>query len=177
MMGRVIVVTGQRGVGKTTVCRQTVRLAQQRGYTCGGILTLAESGVRHVLDVRTGRRRRLTTASDGGRAVTQGRFRFNPQTLVWGSRLLTQATPCDLLVVDEVGPLEIERGKGWMTAFDVLQARRYALALLVVRPELVAQACDRLIHASLKVLNVTQENRACLPISLIALIEREAMSA
>lgn len=88
--------------------------------------------------------------------------------------MLSQAKPCDLLVIDEVGPLELERGKGWVSAFDVLRAGAYALALLVVRPELIAQVCDRLAGCDLEVLPVTSENRDRLPISLVEMMEREA---
>lgn len=178
-MCRVIILTGERAVGKSTVCRRAAILAQGRGYTCCGIVTLAQQGVRDVLDVGSGQRRRLTRSARPAHvhavneAVTQGRFRFNPETLSWGNTVLSQAGPCDLLVVDEVGPLEMERGQGFVTAFDTLQAGRYRLALLVVRPELLAQACDRLNACALEVLAVTRENRDRLPFSLVEMVERE----
>ncbi len=172
-MSHTILLTGERQVGKSTVCRKTVRLAQQRGYTCGGIITLAHHGVRDVLDVRSGRRRCLTTSSDASSAVAQGRFRFDPLILRWGSEVLTEAVPCDLLVVDEVGPLEVKRGKGWMTAFDVLRAGNYVLALLVVRLELIEQVQDKLAASPLQLLSVTLENRDCLPSRLVAILESE----
>ncbi len=172
-MGRLIVLTGGRGVGKSTVCHRAVALAEEKGYRCGGIVTLARQGVRHVLDVSSGRRRRLTQAPDGGGAVIQGRFRFNPQTLSWGNAVLSRAIPCDLLVVDEVGPLEVERGRGWVRAFEVLRAGEYALALLVVRPELMAQARDRLAGCALESLTVTRENRDRLPVSLVEMVKEQ----
>jgi nucleoside-triphosphatase THEP1 len=61
MPARIVILTGERGVGKSTVCRKTVGLAQARQYTCGGILTLSHSnGGRDVLDVH--RRSNLTRA-------------------------------------------------------------------------------------------------------------------
>jgi len=182
-MGRVIMLTGERGVGKSTVCRRGVTLAQGRGLRCGGIITVAQRGDRYVLDVHSGRRRRLTDSAGSGQAgrgntvVTQGRFHFDPRVLSWGSAILSRATPCDLLVVDEVGPLEIERGKGWVRAFDVLRAGGYALALVVVRPELLAQARDRLSGRAVEVLTVTRQNRDRLPVTLVDLAKRELQSA
>lgn len=172
-MDRVIILTGERGVGKSTVCRKTVALAQRKGYVCGGVLTLARDGVREVVDVRSGHHRRLTTGCEGERAIIQGRFRFDPRTLSWGDDALSQASPCDLLVIDEIGPLEMARGKGWVNAFDVLRAGTYALALLVVRPELIDQARDRLGGCTLEVLTVTRENRDSLPIRLVNMMERQ----
>lgn len=172
-MSRVIMLTGERGVGKSTVCREAVTLARARGHACCGVLTLTRDGVRHVFDVGTGRQRRLTQPPGEGGAVVQGRFRFDPRTLEWGDTVLSQAVRCDLLVVDEIGPLEVERGQGWMTAFEVVRGGNYALALAVVRPELIAQVRGRLAGCAAKVLAVTQENRDSLPASLVSVMERE----
>ncbi|MBU0705024.1 MAG: hypothetical protein KKC18_14285, partial [Chloroflexi bacterium] len=40
MKARIIIISGECGVGKSTVCHKTVTLAQNRGYICGGIITL-----------------------------------------------------------------------------------------------------------------------------------------
>jgi len=131
MTAHTIILTGERGAGKSTVCRETIALAQAKQYTCGGVLTLSRSnGARDVLDVSSGHVRRLTVESDVGPAMIQGRFRFDPETLAWGNEALTHATPCHLLVVDELGPLEIERGGGWLKAFDVLREADFKLALV-----------------------------------------------
>ena len=51
---------------------------------------------------------------------------------------LLEANPnCDLLVVDELGPLELVRGEGWQAALEALAQGGYCLALVVVRPELL----------------------------------------
>ncbi len=162
-MARVIILTGERGIGKTTICRETVRLARASKRDCGGILTLSHAGMREVYDVRTGDIHRLTQEAGAGPAVVQGRFRFNPETLSWGNEVLARSVPCDLLVVDEIGPLEIERDRGWATAFEVLRDREFALAVVVVRPELVAQAQMRLPGFDAGVLRVTRGNRDGLP--------------
>ena len=172
-MSRVILLTGGRGVGKSTVCGETVALAEQRRYRCGGVITLTEAGARDVLDVGSGRRRRLTRAPEEGPVVTQGRFHFDPRTLDWGREVLSHTTPCDLLVVDELGPLEVERGRGWVIALDLIRAGRYALALLVVRPELVARVRGEISCLPVEVLRVTRENRDRLPVMLVGALERD----
>lgn len=172
-MAGVIVLTGERGIGKTTVCRKVIALAQGEGHLCGGILTLSRPGDnRLLLDVGSGNTRSLTLESDEIPAVLQGRFRFDPEALRWGNRTLIQTLPCDLLVVDELGPLEIERGGGWVSAFDVLRRADFALALAVVRPELVAQAQLRLPECATAVLTVTSQNRDGLPELLLEMLER-----
>lgn len=171
---RIIILTGERGVGKTTVCQRVVALAQaeqgctQRDvliqYTCSGLLTLTHhDGGRDVLDVGSGDVRRLTLPPGADEGVVQGRFHFDPETLAWGNGVLSHVLACDLLVVDELGPLEIERGEGWVRALDVLRDATFKLALVVVRPELVVQAQLRLPTSATNVLTATLENRDTLP--------------
>ncbi|MFQ6101697.1 MAG: nucleoside-triphosphatase [Anaerolineae bacterium] len=177
MAARMILLTGERGVGKSTVCRKTIALVQARRYTCGGLLTLHRSnGALDVLDVRSGYVRRLTLQLDESPAVIQGRFRFDPEALVWGNNTLTRATPCHLLVVDELGPLELEREQGWLQAFDVLHESDFTLALVVVRPELVVRAQLNLPASATTVLSVTSDNRDGLPAVLLEMLERELTS-
>jgi len=171
---RIIVLTGERGVGKSTVCCETVALAQARGYTCGGIITLSRpNGTRDLLDVRNNEARRLTLAPGEEPAVIQGRFRFDPDTLEWGNAALACGLACDLLVVDELGPLEIERRGGWQSAFDALHRTNFALALVVVRPELVVQAQIRLPGSATTMIAVTLQNRDRLPAIILEILKRD----
>jgi len=180
---RIVILTGERGAGKSTVCRETLALAQARGYTCGGVLTLSRTnGALDVLDVRSGCVRRLTLRTepqdealepDASPAVIQGRFHFDPEILAWGNDALSRARACQLLVVDELGPLEIERGEGWLETFDVLRRNDFALALVVVRPELIVQAQLKLPVGAVTVLTVTAHNRDDLPGVLLEILDKE----
>jgi len=175
MAARIIILSGERGTGKSTVCHETIELARAGGYVCGGLITLPGNGDDlDVLDARSGSVRRLTLEPGTSPAVIQGRFRFNPETLAWGNDLLAHATPCDLLVVDELGPLELEQGWGWQQAFATLRETNFALAVVVVRPELVIQAQLKLPESAMVVLIVTPQNRDELPAMLLKILEREA---
>jgi len=173
MSGRVLLLTGERGVGKTTVCRRVVEKARSAGYTCGGLITIQADGPdqRAVLDIGSGETRALTVAEGG---VALGRYQFDPSVLAWGAEALSRSVPCDLLIVDEVGPLEVEQGQGWAIALDILRAAEFRLALVVVRPELVSAVQLRLPASAPAVLRVTEENRDRLPDLLMEFLEREA---
>jgi nucleoside-triphosphatase THEP1 len=173
MAARTVILSGERGVGKTTVCRKTIALARAREYICGGVLTLSyPNDVRDVLDVHSGRTRRLTLEPNANSpAAVMGRFRFDPETLAWGNDVLARAPACHLLVVDELGPLEIERGRGWHKAFDALRGNSFGLALVIVRPELVEQARLILPHSPTITLCVTPQNRDSLPGALLDILE------
>lgn len=174
MIAHTIILTGERGIGKSTVCRETVSLARERAYTCGGLITLSQPGDRlDLFDVRSGNTHQLTLEGDAERAILQGRFRFDPQALAWGNRVLAHATPCHLFVADEVGPLELEQKEGLIKAFDVLLIGNYRLGLVVIRPELIIAAQLRLQSSATTVLTVTADNRDHLPAALMETLGRE----
>ena len=171
MRGRILLITGGRGVGKTTLCERAVGLARAAGYACAGLLTRAAPGDRRVVvDVRTGDARPLTITRGG---VTVGRFRFDPAALAWGAEVLARATPCDLLVVDELGPLEVERGEGWAAALDLLRTGAFRLAFVVVRPELVDRVRQALELPPSVVVEVTPQNRDRLPAALLERLKQD----
>ena len=171
----VVILTGDRGVGKSTVCHKALTIAQARGYVCGGVVTTSHpNSARQVLNARTGQTRWLTLEpgrSNANGAVAQGRFRFDAETMAWGNAILARATPCDLLFVDELGPLEVERAQGWQKAFDVLLEGDYALGLIVVRPRLLEPMRSRLAAGSITLLHVTLRNRDDLPSRLVDMLE------
>lgn len=135
-------VSGPRGAGKTTFCRLLVGRARAAGREVAGLLSPAvvEAGVKTgilVEDVRSGETRHLASAVRQPPFDLQwGRWFFDRAVLDWGNRLLTACLPCDLLIVDELGPLELVRGEGWRAALEVLARPGFRLGLVVVRPEL-----------------------------------------
>ncbi len=143
MPRQLAILSGPRGGGKTTLCQQLLELARQRGLDCAGIISPARiEGGRKVgidlLDVRSGECRPLAEADGLPGELRTAAFRFDPGVVEWGAGLLNAACPCDVLVVDELGPLELERGQGWTNALDVLRNGPFKLALVVVRPALVS---------------------------------------
>ena len=144
--------TGEHGSGKTSVCTQVTAGARARGLDVAGIIT-SRSGPepdapREVMDVRSGSRRLFgartakTAAVDAHNAdftfdPLTPRWKYESEVFTWASEVLSNATPCDLLLVDEVGPLELLGGRGWASALDVLRKGDFQAALVVCRPRLM----------------------------------------
>jgi nucleoside-triphosphatase len=141
MAGQIVVVTGWRGAGKTTFCRYIATRASEAGWQVAGILTPAhfEDGIKtgiEVEDLKSGSWRNLATRSaEIPGEITYGDWDFDPEALAWGNELLAQSKLCDLLIIDEIGPLEFERRQGWLKGLEALEKGKFKLALAVVRPE------------------------------------------
>ncbi len=145
------VLTGERGIGKTTHCRALADEARAAGWDVAGLLSPAifENGIKtgiHVQNLRTGETRPLAIASHLPLSTSHseplttphfqlGHWLFDPSALAWGNHILQSRQPCDLFIIDELGPLEFFRGEGWVNAFDALRQGRYRLGVVVIRPE------------------------------------------
>jgi len=177
-MDRIVLLTGERGTGKTHLCQRVVEEARRRGFSCTGVLSPAlfdgqEKVGISLVDVATGEERPLASAEDASQGLQWGRYGFVPSSLTWGGALLTRATPCQLLVVDELGPLELELGQGLVKALDVLAQGGFSLALVVVRPALLNEVTARLKGRQPIILEVTPSNRDQLPVQILSMLEGE----
>jgi nucleoside-triphosphatase THEP1 len=161
--GRLVLLTGDRGAGKTTACLRLTVLARAAGLDCAGIVSpalfdgAAKVGI-DVQDVRTNERRRLADLDPTPAGLRLGPFRFSEESLAWAAERLGDACPCQILIVDEIGPLELELGQGWVEALDVLRRGDYELAVAVVRLSLVATIRERLPGRVSAVVTVSAAN-------------------
>ena len=170
-----VLLTGKRQVGKTTVCRQVAELARELGYGPAGVLApalLGEDGLPvayHALMVSDGEQRLLARADGNLSGPSTGRYGFDADVFSWVMDGLRGAISqgCDLLIVDEIGPLELEQGKGLAPLLSDLSIGRLPPLLLVVRPELTAQLQERLPGVPFRTFTVTQENRQALPDAIV----------
>jgi nucleoside-triphosphatase THEP1 len=102
----------------------------------------------------------------GADPLTPG-WDFEPGVFAWASAVLSRATPCDLLVIDEIGPLELLGGRGWVTALHVLRSRAHGSALVVCRPGLLEELRMELVTVPTTLVEVTPQARDYLPAVLL----------
>lgn len=150
-------ITGPSGSGKTTWCEDLVDQARQMGISPVGLISPPMyAGDRKIgidlLDLQTQERRRLAWLRTSQESTQAGPatidWQFDPQVLAWGDNRLSQTSAIqkdlhNLLILDELGPLEFVRGQGWQSGLRLVDRRGYRLACVVVRPALLSIALER----------------------------------
>lgn len=160
---KIFILSGSVESGKTTLCLKLLEQFSTRGLDVKGVICppVIEGGLKtgiDLLNTTTGEQRRLAVLRNGStRGVVTERWQFDEDTLKWGNAILKNATPCDILFVDELGPLEFERGEGWQNGLSAIDSRACEMAIVVVRPALVESACRRWPDA--EVITVTRQNQ------------------
>lgn len=135
-------VSGPSGSGKTGFLTAVAAALKERGVEARGILSPGtwKDGVRDRFSIESlgeGTRRELSRR-EGPAAWPRlaGPFHFSPEGTAFGRDVLSRAAGADVLIVDEVGPLELEGG-GWAAELDRLYALREGPMLWAVRESLV----------------------------------------
>jgi nucleoside-triphosphatase THEP1 len=141
----VVIVTGERGSGKTTLATAVVERLRAAGARVGGVLAPGtyRDGRRYSFDVvaiATGERRSLSSRDPLPGWIEERCFWADPQGFALGNSALA-AGGADVMVIDEVGPWELA-GSGWASRLDGLAQAPVAL-LLVVRSACLAQVILR----------------------------------
>lgn len=153
---RLCLLTAPSGAGKTAFCIALAEQARVAGWDVAGVLcppvfeNEIKTGIR-VQNLRTDETRLLaiashlslpTSYSDSLSTFTLplGNWLFSPSALIWGNEIFANSLPCDLLIVDELGPLELIRSAGWQNALSALCQPMYKIGIAVVRPSLLATA-------------------------------------
>jgi nucleoside-triphosphatase THEP1 len=148
--GYLWILTGSRGSGKTTLCRRLAAEAKALGWDVAGVVSPAvfdggeKTGIE-VLDLRSGESRQFARrpAAYDGATSHRPSWIFDQIALAWGNQVLKTVIPCDMLIVDELGPLEFEAGVGWSAGMKALDSRSYQVGLVSIRPELLKAARQR----------------------------------
>lgn len=141
----VVVITGERGAGKTTLAGAVVACLRAAGVQVGGILApgVHRDGRRYSFDVvavASGERRPLACREPQVGWAEERCFWVDPGGFAFGNAALC-VEGLEVVVVDEVGPWELA-GSGWAASLDVLVEREVPL-LLVVRRKCLALVLAR----------------------------------
>ena len=142
---KILLLTGQRNIGKTRICQELIRLIRTRKKVTG-IITPGEyiNGRRVAIfaeDIRSSEKKKFAEFMPGWDEENPKReWKFLEDALLWGNMVIMRSIPTEILIIDEIGYLELEKNEGWNSIFQVIQSGQFEHALLVVRPDLVPRA-------------------------------------
>jgi nucleoside-triphosphatase len=160
-----VALTGSPGVGKTTLVQKIVEAA---GGRVGGVLA-RDKRVKdrrvgfELLDLGSGATGMLADETGTGPQLGKYRVRLDDLDNI-GARAVEDAAKADLIVVDEVGPMELS-SRRFVTAVE--KALASDKAMLVVLHEWSNHPIAKKIRKNFKVITVTRENRDALAPEII----------
>jgi nucleoside-triphosphatase THEP1 len=145
---RVLIISGDPGSGKTTLVRNLLQHTALQdsvlaGFTCTGVWESGERD-RYYLETLGGTEKALLCDRDQPESAFQsGPFHFRDAGISLGKTTLQQSAALhpDLVVIDEIGPLELE-GLGWAPEIDTLSAVSQNM-LWTVRTVLLEQVVSK----------------------------------
>lgn len=113
MKKRLLFLTGNPGIGKTTVLLRTVEALKAKGYSVGGMISreVRSCGARvgfEILDLGSSRRGWLAHINQkSGPQV--GRYRVNMEDLdgIGAEAIVRAVEGFDMVAIDEIGPMEL----------------------------------------------------------------------
>jgi len=137
----IILLSGPVHGGKTTFLERSLARWAARGLAPGGFLSVAVTEAcgatgYDLLELKTGRRHPYLRREGKPDAERIGPFFFVLETLELARSIIREADPRELLVVDEVGPLELLGGGLWPALREAL-SRPGRRCLLVARKEIL----------------------------------------
>lgn len=155
----VVVVTGPPGSGKTAAVTGAFAVLSGQGPAMAGFVQDAiwEGGDKTgfiLRDLRSGVTAPLADRADGDRGEHGTRFRFHPEGFALACRALTGVRHAEILVADELGPVEL-RGGGHMPALRrALRRAPGAVLLCTVRRHLLPSLLAELLAGNVVIVDV-----------------------
>lgn len=163
------IITGDRGVGKTTFILNKIQNIKNMGRTAHGIITPPLYDKRHekigffALNTASGEEWELARTDKILTGPSFGPFHFCEEGFTKANRDLYQdlKSKKNIIFLDEIGPLELLHKKGYYPILKLFkEVSLKQNILLVIRPSLILEFINRYIpDKKYKILTLTAQNR------------------
>ncbi len=161
---RVLLLTGNPGVGKTTVLIKAVDALKAKGHRVGGMVSreVREGGARvgfEIIDLDSSSRGWLAHVNQkNGPQVGKYRVNIDDLNSIGVQAIMGAVEKCGVIAIDEIGPMELFSEKFKEAVQRALECPKLVIAVVHWKAQ------DRLIAAAkmredAEVVTVTAENR------------------
>ncbi len=161
---RIILVTGPPGIGKTSILRRALPELKNRGYDVGGMICsdVREGGLRvgfEIMDLSTGTRGWLAHVNQlTGPKIGKYRVNLTDLDVMGAGSILDALQNSDILVVDEIGPMELLSPAFSNALLKAVESSKPMLG--TIHYKLSTSLVDRIkMREDTEILKVTCENR------------------
>ena len=142
----ILLLTGSRDSGKTSFLKRLVETLKSKGESVGGILSLAEmqGGIKKAYfaqDIGTGEIWPLVSEEKFVEGFDYGRYSFSLEGYRKAGKVLENSLQSAILIVDEIGPVEL-LGRGFCDILKDILSRYTGNLILVVRESLVKEVIE-----------------------------------
>jgi nucleoside-triphosphatase len=145
MMKRLLLITGNPGVGKTSVLLKVAEALKAKGYTVGGMISrdVRISGSRtgfEVVDLSSGMKGCLASVrQERGPRVGKYRVDIDDLNRVGVKAIMGACEELDVVVVDEIGPMELFSEQFREAVMKVAESKKLIVATIhwKMRSELI----------------------------------------
>jgi len=169
-----IFLTGEPGVGKTTVVRLVMSELEHRGVSVGGMISgeIRESGRRvgfqleDIATHRTGILAHVRERSQGSPAVGSYGVNLNDLKEIGAAAITRAIATSDLIVVDEIGPMELKSDDFVLAVTAALKSTKRFLGTLHKRSSHPLVNSIRSNH-DYRVIEITHMNRERMPSEIV----------
>jgi nucleoside-triphosphatase len=161
---RILLLTGNPGVGKTTVLLKAVEALRAKGYSVGGMISreVRSCGTRvgfEILDL-SGEKRGWLAHVNQKTGPQVGKYRVNLEDLdsVGVEAVLRAVRECEVVAIDEVGPMELFSDKFREAVKRAVESEKIVVGVVhwKARDKLIEDLKKR---EDAEVMVVTYENR------------------
>jgi nucleoside-triphosphatase THEP1 len=138
----VIIISGEKGSGKSLLMLEISRMCNQTGFKISGIiqpsLFVDEKHIGYsIMNITSGQTKTLAGLDSGAAANSVGKYYFYEDGLKFG-HLALQNTNSEIVFIDEIGPLELS-GKGWAQDLKQQLNKSPQIILITIRPSLIKE--------------------------------------
>lgn len=159
-----LAVTGDPGIGKSTVVMRAADLLRKRGLRVGGIVSreIRKNGARigfEFVDLATKEMRTLVSTSTAEKGPRVGRYIVSLEGCRFAAqRMINAIENCDVIVCDELGPMEFKSDTFVDCVKELLEIDKKA-TIVVVHKRLRHPVVEQFRKKASLVVDINLQNR------------------